>query len=144
MPGSDLVPHMEPPPSPVPNNSFMLTRMNIEPGETVEIHADKSEEWAYGAHFLPKHFVYVGSKDLWMLGDGKSRIDGTRLIHKDTPCDTYRPTCPTWVDWPVFSCVNNHRLIVVVENRGKEIGHFISRMAGNYVGDGTYPGLARY
>ena len=133
------------PPLPiVPNDSFMLTRMNIEPGETVEIHADKSEEWAYGARFAPAHFVYAGSKDLWMLGDGKSRVDSIGVIQKDTPCDTYRPTCPTWVNWPMFSCIGVNRLILVVENRGKEIGHFISRMAGNYGGSGTHPGLARY
>jgi hypothetical protein len=122
----------------------MLIQMNIRPGETVEIHADKSEEWAYGAFFLPKHFVYVGSKDLWMLGDGKSQVNGIWVCKKDTPCDTYRPTCPTWVDWPAFSYVDRNRLVLVVENRGKEIGHFISRMAGNYGGSGMHLGLAKY
>ena len=132
---------MKPHPPATPNNSFMLTLMSIEPGETVEIHAVHSEEWAYGAYFTPAHFVYVGSNDLWMLGDGKSQIGGTRVILKDTPCDTYRPTCPTWVDWPVFSCLGPNHLILTVENRGKEVGHFISRMAGNYASDGIYPGL---
>ncbi len=62
----------------------------------------------------------------------------------DTPCDTYRPTCPTFVDWPVFALMGNQRLEITVENRGKEIGHFISRMAGSYAGNGLYPGTVRY
>ena len=134
------------PPSPVtPNNSFMLTKLNIEPGEAVEIRADeKHEEWAYGAHFYPAHFVYVGSKDLWMLGGGKTRVGSASLVQTDTPCDTYRPTCPTFVDWPMFGLIGSQRLVITVENRGKEVGHFISRMAGSYAGDGTYPWLVRY
>ena len=122
-------PHLEPPYP--PDNSFMLVRMNIEPGQVVELDASRGDQWAYGAYFRPSHFIYVGSPDLWILK--KSRVDGAEFIISDTPCDTYKPTCPTWVDWPPFSCLHLPRLFLFIENRGKEVGHFISRFAGNFV-----------
>ena len=137
--------YSEPPKPVTPNNSFMLTHINIEPGEVVEIRAaEKNEEWAYGSHFLPAHFVYVGSRDLWMLGGGKTQVAGRSLIQTDTPCDTYRPTCPTFVDWPAFGCIGSQKLLITVENRGEKTGHFISRMAGTYQTAGSHPGLAGY
>lgn len=126
----------------VPRDSFMLTRFNIEPGQTVKICTDDVElrdQWRVGPIFATKHCIYVGSPDLWMLSSG-TQCNSIQLTAKDVPMDTYRLPAPTFVNWPTFSCLG-FPLQLAVENRGKVLGHFVARLAGEFaVGPVTYGG----
>lgn len=114
-----------------PADSFMVFHTGIEPGEKVFLDTQDMDEWVFGPHFAPKYFVYVGSPNLWLLK--ASHCNGTTLSASDLPCETYRPGCPTWVNWPTFSCAGfSLPMILVIENRGKEKGDFIARMAGEF------------
>ncbi len=112
-------------------DSFMLIRMNIEPGQVVDFTSTQmSDEWHSGTYFTATNFIYVGTPSLWVLKN--SSISGYPLWNKDIPCDTFRPGCPTSVNWSTFSILNAHEIKMYIENRGKEIGHLIARLAGAY------------
>jgi hypothetical protein len=114
-----------------PCDSFMLTRYNIEPGQVVKISSrDFDDQWCGGPQFAPQHCIYVGTSDLWLLQQSQV-ISDFRVVFADTPLDTYRPSAPTFVNWPIFNC-SAHSLELMVENRGKEIGHFVARLAGSF------------
>ena len=116
-----------------PTDSFMLFRTGIEPGETIHLDTREMDEWAFGPHFLARYFIFVGSPNLWLLKS--SACNGYMLTQaSDLPCDTFRPGCPTWVNWKAFSCSGFHATMIMdIENRGKEKGDFIARMAGEYM-----------
>jgi len=126
---------------PKPEASLILIHKGIEPGQTVRISSrDISEQFTEGT-FQPQHFIFVGSKDLWILGQGQSYIgntereDGTGegmwLQRGDIPCDSFRPPAPTFINWGVFDCISNH-LVLRVNNRGKDMADFVARLAGCY------------
>jgi hypothetical protein len=119
-------------PQPQPNSdSFVIFKSGIKPGETVEISVTgNDDQWYSGSAFAPSHFIFVGSADLWILQ--KSNSGGIGVVGSDTPCDTYRPSCPNGVNWPAFSCLGCRQLLLFVENRGKSDGDFVARMAGSF------------
>lgn len=118
-----------PPPIPPDAHSFVMTRYNIEPGQKVEIHG-KECDWAFSAYFSATNFVYVGSAGLWVLR--RSNVCSQTLFGTDIPCESFTPGCPTSIAWPIFGCFDNVDLLLEIENRGKEVGHFVARLAGKY------------
>ncbi len=114
----------------MPRDSLMLVRLNIEPGETVTVSSGDLPEWYGGPYFMPKHFIYVGHGDLWLLRS--SRVKAASMIEADQPCETYRLPAPTFVNWPVFGVLAGWGLELQVMNRGEEIGHLIARLAGEF------------
>jgi len=126
---------------PKPEASLILVHKGIEPDQTVKISSRDISEQFTDNTFQPKHFIFVGSKDLWILGKGKSYIgqkeredeigEGVWLQNADIPCDSFRPPAPTFVNWCVFDCISNH-LVLRIKNCGKEMADFVARVAGYY------------
>lgn len=125
-----------------PTDSFILTKFGIEPGEEVRISTEEfSDQWHCGPRFVPLHFIYIGSPDLWLLGKGRCYVgrseqeDGTGkgawLFSAHLPCDSFRPPAPTFASWPVFDCIGNH-LVLMVANRGSNRANFVARLGGRF------------
>lgn len=115
----------------IPHDSLILTRFGIAPGETVKISANDAEfggQW-HGGYFMPRHFIYVGSSDIWLLYG--SEVRQTPVVEADTPLDTYRPPAPSFVNWPPFDMWDK-ALNLALTNRGDTVGHFVARVAGQF------------
>lgn len=116
-------------------HSVSLSRFGIEPGQTVTLTSRDVKEWIGGPWFSPMDFIFVGSCDLWVTKN--SNAGGALLFGADMPCDSFRPGCPSAIDWPVFSSGGaSSELKMDVENRGDKVGNFISRIAGNFSDSG--------
>ena len=116
----------------VPRDSLIITRYDIEPGQTVEVSSSDSrvkDQWIFaGPVFTPHHCIYVGTSDMWLLeGSQAAQIP---LVQKDTPLDTYRPPAPTFVNWPSFD-IWNRAIEFKLQNRSDKMGHFVVRLAGD-------------
>jgi len=114
-----------------PWNSIVLSHFNVEPGQVVSLTSKDVKEWIGGPWFNPTDFIFVGSPDLWIVKN--SNAGGMLLFGADMPCDSFRPGCPSAIAWPIFSSSgSSSELKMDVENRGDKVGHFISRIAGNF------------
>lgn len=130
----------------MPRDSFMLLRYNIEPGQKVEISSwddEHQNQWWGGPYFEPKHFIYIGTSNLWLVASD-SRVNAQSLFPTDLPADSFRIPGPTFINWPTFGCFKSQSLFVGIENRGKEMGHFVARLAGKYVQDNYPPPRSLY
>lgn len=114
------------------SQSLVIKRFNIEPGQKVNIRS-RDLGWHIEPMFDACDLVYVGSRDIWILKE--SYAGGQPLFPgADIPCETFSPGCPTKISWPVFGCMGSSMdLDLLIENRGTEVGHFVARLAGNYV-----------
>lgn len=121
----------KPPPPARGSQSLVFKRMNIEPGQPVKM-TSKDASWVLGNTFSPSGLVYVGSPDFWILE--RSYAGGIALFGAEIPCDSFRPGCPSGIDWPILQCFvgASGEIDMNVENRGDKVGHFIIRLAGNF------------
>lgn len=120
--------------SPCPEPELLETSITIEhgpiaPGEKVVIESENTC-WSYVPALKPTHFVYSGTKDLWLLQNGS---DNNRrfLFPTDMHLDSFRAGAPSQVDWDV---IRPNQLRFHVENRARgrnaQPGWFVARIVG--------------
>jgi len=115
-----------PPPRPT---SVTVQSPPIRRGETVSFGAGLWGHIQYG-RIAVTHFIYTGSKDLWLLSSSNARA--MSLFPTDIHLDSFRPGAPCEVDW--LSAVRSEDFQFVVEHRTKiknaQPAQFIARIVG--------------
>jgi len=101
----------------------------IAPGEKVIIESENSC-WSYVMGFKATHFIYSGSKDLWLLHYGSDN-DCRYLFPTDIHLDSFRPGAPCEVDWGV---IHANKIRFCVENRATSKNAQPARFTARIVG----------
>ena len=113
---------------PVRPMSVTVQSPPIRRGETFKFSPD---EMIRLGPMCPTHFIYTGSKDLWLLSAG-SHSRGCELFPTDIHLESFRPGAPCEIAWGAMVWLRD--LTFVVEHRTKiknaQPAQFIARIYG--------------